>query len=140
MKIGFYTHKSHLEIDGLIIGYKRFWRLLIIWYRRPLGLLLIRYSFKTYWQIVLFNIKVFITAGWRGNKMTDRYHSLTVVLEKDIRDDDAQSIINAIKMVKGVLSVKPHVSDFTSLMAEDRARRDLEEKILQVIYPKMKCP
>ena len=72
--------------------------------------------------------------------MTDRYHSLTVVLEKDIRDDDAQSIINAIKMVKGVLSVKPHVSDFTSLMAEDRARRDLEEKILQVIYPKMKCP
>ena len=68
MRIGFYTHKNHLEIDDHIIGSIRFWRLFIIWYRIPLGLLLIRYSFKTYWQIVLFNIKVFITAGWRENE------------------------------------------------------------------------
>ncbi len=68
--------------------------------------------------------------------MTDRYHSLTVVLEKDFRDDDAESILNAIEMIKGVLSVKPHISDCDSNMAEDRARRELGQKLWEILYPK----
>jgi len=28
--------------------------------------------------------------------MTDRYYALTVLLDEDIRDDDAEAIINAI--------------------------------------------
>lgn len=31
-----------------------------------------------------------------GQQMTDRFHSLTVVLEGNIREDDAESLINAI--------------------------------------------
>jgi hypothetical protein len=34
--------------------------------------------------------------------MTDRYNSLTVVLDRDIREDDAEHILNAIRMIKGV--------------------------------------
>jgi len=68
--------------------------------------------------------------------MTDRYHSLTVVLDRDIRDDDAEPILMAIRMIKGVLSVKPKVADIDSNMAEDRARRNLEQKLFDVIYPK----
>jgi len=68
--------------------------------------------------------------------MTDRYHSLTVVLDRDIRDDDAEPILMAIRMIKGVLSVKPKVADIDSNMAEDRARRNLEQKLFDVVYPK----
>jgi len=42
--------------------------------------------------------------------MTDRYKGLMVVFEKDIRDDDAKKIIDAIKMIKGVLNVEPSIS------------------------------
>jgi len=67
--------------------------------------------------------------------MTDRYHSLTVVLEKDTRDDDSECIIKAIQTIKGVLSVKPHVADLNTNMAEDRAKRDLGKKLWEVLYP-----
>ena len=68
--------------------------------------------------------------------MTNRYHSLTVALDRDIRDDDAEPILMAIRMIKGVLSVKPKVADMDSNMAEDRARIDLGQKLWDVIYPK----
>ena len=42
--------------------------------------------------------------------MTDRFHSLTVVLEREIRDDDAEPIIAAIKMIKGVAEVTGEVA------------------------------
>ena len=69
MRIGFYTHKNHLEIDGSVRGYRSFGRrVLVIWHSIPLGLLLIQYSFKTSWMVVLFNMKIFITTDW-GKKV-----------------------------------------------------------------------
>ena len=68
--------------------------------------------------------------------MTDRYNYLTVALEQDIRSDDAEALINAIQMLRGVLKVEPNISDSMSWVAEERARRELGEKILKVIYPK----
>lgn len=35
--------------------------------------------------------------------MTDRYHTLTVVLERDMRDDDAAALIAAIGQLRGVI-------------------------------------
>lgn len=67
--------------------------------------------------------------------MTDRYNTLTVVLERDIRDDDAEKLLNAIHQLRGVLSVKGNASDLNSLMAEERAKRELGQKIWKVIYP-----
>jgi len=67
--------------------------------------------------------------------MTDRYHSLTVVLEKNIRIDDAESTINAIKHIKGVLSVKGNVADANSDMAESRAISELSQKLWHILYP-----
>ena len=65
--------------------------------------------------------------------MTDRYHSLTVVLQKDIREDDAPAIMNAIGMIRGVAAVDGCVANVTTHMAEERARRDLAEKVLSVL-------
>jgi len=65
--------------------------------------------------------------------MTDRYNALTVVLESDIREDDAGPIIIAIRMIRGVLSVEPHVVDIDTHIAEDRARARLLTEILTVV-------
>jgi hypothetical protein len=68
--------------------------------------------------------------------MTDRIHSLTVVLSHDIRDDDIQPLITAIRLLKTVISVEAHVSDDVSYMAEERARRELRDKMHDILYPK----
>ncbi len=65
--------------------------------------------------------------------MTDKFHSLTVVLEKDIREDDAEPIINAIRMVKGVLTATPHIADVNFTVAQSRARRELRKALAQLI-------
>jgi len=67
--------------------------------------------------------------------MTDRIHSLTVVLEKDMRDDDCESLISAIRMLRNVLSVEPHVTDFGDHTARERARCELGEKLWEVLHP-----
>ena len=43
--------------------------------------------------------------------MTNRYSTITVALEHDIREDDAQALINAIKMLREVADVGGHVSE-----------------------------
>lgn len=68
--------------------------------------------------------------------MTDRYNTLTVVLEKDMRDDGAEVLLAAIRQLRGVLSVSGNVADPAAYMAEERAKRELGEKLWQVLYPK----
>ena len=68
--------------------------------------------------------------------MTDRYYALTVILEKDTRDDDAERLIEAIQMIKGMQEVKPLIADPSTWMAEQRSRRGLGDKLWQVLYPK----
>ncbi len=67
--------------------------------------------------------------------MTDRYNALTVVLENDIRDDDAEALLNAIRQLRGVLSVSGNVADMESYLAQERARHDLGEKLWRVLHP-----
>lgn len=70
--------------------------------------------------------------------MTDRVHTLTVVLREDTRVDDVQPLIDAIKMLRGVLSVSTSVADIESNMAEERARVVLGEKLMEIFYPRLK--
>lgn len=67
--------------------------------------------------------------------MSDRYHSLTVVLEHDVKDEDAEQLISAIKQMRLVLSVAASVADIESHMAEQRAKTKLGQEILAVIFP-----
>jgi len=50
--------------------------------------------------------------------MTDRYHSLTVILERDIRSDDAELLIDAIKCLRGILDIQTHASNVKTEMAK----------------------
>ena len=65
--------------------------------------------------------------------MTDRIKGLTVLLEPDKREDDAECIINAIRMIKGVVSVESHVADIDHHLAVDTARRELANKLWDVL-------
>lgn len=68
--------------------------------------------------------------------MTDRYNALLVVLEQDIRDDDAEATIAAIRQIKGVLDVTPNVVDSGDyIVAEMRVRHELGQRLWQVLYP-----
>ena len=59
--------------------------------------------------------------------MTDRLKGFTITLEKDVRDDDADGIINALKMVKGVASVKPLTKNPVDDMARTRVFGEMRE-------------
>lgn len=65
--------------------------------------------------------------------MTDRYNAFTVILEEDIREDDAQSTIEAIKHIKGVVTVIGHVDDPSEKIAEQRVKHELIMKILEIL-------
>jgi len=68
--------------------------------------------------------------------MTNRLHSLTVVLDHDIREDDAEPILNAIRMIRGVIDVSGNVASSASYMAEQRAIEQLRGKVLDALYGK----
>ena len=65
--------------------------------------------------------------------MTDRYHSLTVVLEKDVREDDAAPLMDAIRLLEGVLDVSPHVASIEAHMAGRRARQKMSKALMDII-------
>lgn len=65
--------------------------------------------------------------------MTDRYNTLTVALERDIREDDAEALLTAIRMLRGVLSVSGNVADNTSFVAEARARKEWTTRISDLL-------
>jgi hypothetical protein len=65
--------------------------------------------------------------------MTDRFNALTVVLDRDIRDDDAQHIIDAIRCLRGVLSVKGEVADVNYCIAHERVAADLRSRLWRAL-------
>lgn len=55
--------------------------------------------------------------------MTDRHAGYLVVLADDIREDDAEeSVLIALQMIRGVISVTPVIADYGQVIA--RKRRD----------------
>jgi len=67
--------------------------------------------------------------------MTDRTSALTVVLEKELRVDSAQFIVDIIRGLKGVYSVECIISNVDSYIAEQHAYNILREKIMNVLFP-----
>lgn len=65
--------------------------------------------------------------------MTDRLKGFVVTLQENMREDDAQEVINAIKMIKNVLTVKPLVTGWEDGMFYDRVKRDLISKLWDVL-------
>jgi len=65
--------------------------------------------------------------------MTDRVKGFVVTLSEDMREDDAQAIADAIRMVRGVLDVSPSIVDHEDHMNRERIRRELQEKLWDIL-------
>ncbi len=64
--------------------------------------------------------------------MTDRHNAYVVVLAEDVRSDDAESVITALRMVKGVLTVVPHVNEgmIEQQVVENRVKDKVSKGLL----------
>lgn len=65
--------------------------------------------------------------------MTDRIHGLIVSLERDLRTDDCETIIQAIKSLRFVSDVKPLVVEPGDYLARDRVMAELRQKLFDVL-------
>lgn len=62
--------------------------------------------------------------------MTTRHSGYVVALEDDIREDDAEHVLNALRMVKGVMSVQAIETDRgQQFIAEERLDRKWRTKL-----------
>jgi hypothetical protein len=61
--------------------------------------------------------------------VTDRHAGYIVTLAADVREDDAEAIRNALRMVKGVLAVTPVVAGPEVHIAVDRANARWRQKL-----------
>lgn len=67
--------------------------------------------------------------------MSDRIKALTVVLEQDLRQEDAEPLMAAIRQMRHVTEVSAEVADQDLYVATTRVRRELGEKLLKIVYP-----
>jgi hypothetical protein len=67
--------------------------------------------------------------------MTDRLKGCVVQFSESIREDDAQAVLDAIKMIKGVQSVAASVDSSDDWINRERIRHELGQRILDVIFP-----
>lgn len=70
--------------------------------------------------------------------MTDRVRTLIVVLDRDYRDDDVQSIVDAIGMIKGVAGVESEVATCQEQMAREIAKDELRSELLADLAEKLR--
>lgn len=68
--------------------------------------------------------------------MTDRHAGYIITLKEDIREEESQAVISALGLMRGVISVEPVASDLALHIAQRRARTDLGQRILDLIWEK----
>lgn len=69
----------------------------------------------------------------RENNMTDRYKGFVVHLDKDMRFEDCEEIIIALKNIKHVADVRPLTSSIDDAIAYERGIREIIIKLSQFI-------
>lgn len=65
--------------------------------------------------------------------MTARVKGFTVTLERDVREDDFQRILEAVEMIVGVEHVEPSIATSEDFMVRQRLKHDITRNILKVI-------
>ena len=66
--------------------------------------------------------------------MSDKINGVFVTLEHNLRDEPEEYLLNAIRMIKGVIDVTPNVVDnCADHVAEVRVRSELQAKLFEVL-------
>jgi hypothetical protein len=67
--------------------------------------------------------------------MTDSIKGCFIAFDHDIREDDVEPLINAIRCLKGVQSVEQHVADVEDWHARERVKGELWMKVYEAFFP-----
>lgn len=67
--------------------------------------------------------------------MTDRICALTVTLEREMREDDIEDLVSAIRLLRGVNQVTEHVADPEYYSAVEHAKLELRREIFEALKP-----
>lgn len=65
--------------------------------------------------------------------MTDRAKGLAVALSDDIRVDDLERVMDAIRLFPGVASVAPVLATGEDYFVRERVREELRRKLFEVL-------
>lgn len=65
--------------------------------------------------------------------MTARHAAYLVTLAEDVREDDAEEILTALRMVRGVLAVQPVERDIDQQIGQVRADGEWRERIFKLL-------
>lgn len=65
--------------------------------------------------------------------MTDRIKGFAVTLEKDIREDDAEIVISAILLLRGVAAVQPVKHDIHDEINRMKIRTEFSSKLYNAL-------
>lgn len=65
--------------------------------------------------------------------MTERHAGYIVTLAEDVREDDADAVLTALRMISGVVSVKPVTADIGMVVARERVHSEVREKVLALL-------
>ena len=62
------------------------------------------------------------------------YHSITIVLKKDVSDEGIEVLLSAVRLLSPVLSAEANVVNFDeTYVAEERVKKDLRQKLFKVL-------
>ena len=65
--------------------------------------------------------------------MTDRVKGCVVTFDHDYRDDDVEEILQAIRMIKGVISVEGSLKKIDDMINRERIKQRYEQAIRNAI-------
>lgn len=65
--------------------------------------------------------------------MTDKVHSITIVLEENVRVDDVEGLLQVLLSLKGVMTATGNVANIESYVAETRAKVNLYRQMVELI-------
>lgn len=66
--------------------------------------------------------------------MTERHAGYLVVLDDDIREDDAEAVVNAIRMIKRVQAVRPVTATPELQIAQTMAEIKIRQRLWAVLH------
>lgn len=68
--------------------------------------------------------------------MSDRVKGLTIILDKNYREDDIEGLMKAIRYFKGVLKVVPEIATAQDFFIEQREKVLWQDKIMDLFLEK----
>lgn len=72
--------------------------------------------------------------------MTDRHSGYVVILDRDLHEDDAEQIRQALELTKGVVSVTPVLADLHVHIAQDREGARWRARLLDLVEDMQELP